>query len=99
MKFDLAEDLPSYSKPPYPVIYSTKRLVMMAAAECNHNLALGKILPTRWLPWIENRILAIIKVAPLEASGIKWRTCVDMTASGVNGSVDGIKDACARQCC
>jgi len=89
--FEVDPELPSYSKPPYPVIYSTMDLLMMAAAECQRCLRLGKILPTRWRPWIENRILAIIKIAPLEPLGIKWRTCVDMTASGVNDATTNSK--------
>jgi len=89
--FDVDPNLESYSKPPYPVIYSSMSLLVMAAEECMLCLRLGKILPTRWRPWIENRILAIIKIAPLEPSGIKWRTCVDMTASGVNDATTNSK--------
>eukprot|EP00961_Rhodomonas_salina_P033881 455930-Rhodomonas_salina.1 len=49
---------------------------------------MGKILPLSAIPWIENRTTAVVKVAPLEESGLKWRTCVDMTASQVNWSVE-----------
>ena len=51
-------------------------------------LKIGKVLPTSLIPWVENRTTAIVKVAPLELSGLKWRTCVDMTASLCNDAVE-----------
>eukprot|EP00961_Rhodomonas_salina_P160891 2166371-Rhodomonas_salina.1 len=60
----------------------------MALEEVNRNLSLGKILPLSVIPWIENRTTAVMKVAPLEPSAVKWHTCMDLTASGVNLAVE-----------
>ena len=80
--------LPHYLKPPYVNIYDTMLILVMAITENVRLLLIGKVLPTRWIPWIENHTTAIVKVAPLKLTGMKWRTCVDMTASGVNGAVE-----------
>jgi len=89
--FDFDEALPAYSKTPYSTIYEDVEITLKAAREVVRLLGLGKLLPLELIPWIENRITAVIKVAPLEVGGIKWRTCVDMSASGVNGAVKGWK--------
>jgi len=89
--FDFDEELPAYSKTPYSTIYEDIEVTMKAIREVVRLLGLGKLLPLELLPWIENRITAVIKVSPLEPLGFKWRTCVDMTASGVNGAVRGWK--------
>eukprot|EP00961_Rhodomonas_salina_P153559 2067647-Rhodomonas_salina.1 len=65
-------------------------VTMKEARECLLYLQIGKALPLRLIPCIENRTTAVIKVSPLEPSGLKWRTCVDMTASGVDCAVRGL---------
>mmetsp|Transcript_60816 Transcript_60816/g.125298 ORF Transcript_60816/g.125298 Transcript_60816/m.125298 type:complete len:603 (+) Transcript_60816:1090-2898(+) len=89
--FDFDDDLPAYSKTPYSTIYEDLEITLKAAREVVRLLKLGKLLPLKYLSWIESRITAVIKVAPLEHLGFKWRTCVDLTASGVNGAVRGWK--------
>jgi len=86
--FEFDRELPAYSKTPYSTVYQTMAIAMMASDECLRLLKLGKLLPLLLLPWIENRITAVLKMIP---GGIKWRTCVDLTASGVNGAVRGVK--------
>jgi len=86
--FEFDRELQSYSKTPYSTVYQTMVIAMMASDECLRLLKLGKLLPLMWLPWIESRITAVLKMVP---GGIKWRTCVDLTASGVNGTVKGVK--------
>eukprot|EP00961_Rhodomonas_salina_P068896 924993-Rhodomonas_salina.1 len=88
--FDYDKELPHYSEPPYANLGETLAVFKMAIKEVNRNLSMGKILPLTAIPWIdsENRTTAVVKVVPLEESGLKWRTCVDMTASAVNGSVE-----------
>jgi len=89
--FDFDPELPAYSKTPYSTIYEDLEITLKAAREVVRLLKLGKLLPLKYLPWIESRITAVIKVAPLEHLGFKWRTCVDLSASGVNGAVRGWK--------
>jgi len=91
VSFEFDDDLPAYSKTPYSTIYEDLEITLKAAREVIRLLKLGKLLPLKYLAWIESRITAVIKVAPLEHLGFKWRTCVDLTASGVNGSVRGWK--------
>eukprot|EP00961_Rhodomonas_salina_P103693 1394762-Rhodomonas_salina.2 len=88
VSFEYDSELPHYSKPPYANIGESLEVFRMALEEVNRNLLLGKILPLSVIPWIENRTTAVMKVAPLEPSGVKWRTCVDLTASGVNQAVE-----------
>eukprot|EP00961_Rhodomonas_salina_P022811 305982-Rhodomonas_salina.1 len=88
VSFEYDSELPHYSKPPYANIGESLEVFKMALEEVNRNLSLGKILPLRVIPWIENRTTAVMKVAPLEPAGVKWRTCVDLTASGVNLAVE-----------
>mmetsp|Transcript_62463 Transcript_62463/g.129732 ORF Transcript_62463/g.129732 Transcript_62463/m.129732 type:complete len:642 (-) Transcript_62463:1730-3655(-) len=89
--FEFDRELPAYSKTPYSTIYENIEITLKAIREVVLLLKLGKLLPLEFLPWIESRITAVIKVAPLEELGFKWRTCVDLTASGVNGLVQGWK--------
>jgi len=91
--FEVDPELPAYSKTPYSTIYEDMEITLKAAREVVRLLKLGKLLPLSLIPWIESRITAVIKIAPLEIAtwGIKWRTCVDLTASGVNGAVKGWK--------
>jgi len=42
---------------------------------------IGKLLPTSLLPWVESPTTAIIKMTLF---GLKWRTCINLTKSGVN---------------
>jgi len=91
VQFEFDAELPAYSKTPYSNIYEDMEVTLKAVREVVRLLRLGKLLPLECIPWIESRITAVIKVAPLEVLGFKWRTCVDLTASGVNGAVVGWK--------
>lgn len=86
--FDVDRELPHYAKPPYPNIYERYELFVMAIEEVNRLLKIGKIIPLSILPWIENRTTAVVKIAPLEPTGLKWLTCVDVSASGLNDVVE-----------
>jgi hypothetical protein len=89
--FEMDHQPDRYSKTPYSVIYQSRAIVLMAARECLHFLEIGKILPFRRVPWVENRMLAIVKASPTEPGLLKYSTCMDMTASGVNTSVKNLK--------
>eukprot|EP00961_Rhodomonas_salina_P282458 3816762-Rhodomonas_salina.1 len=59
----------------------------MAVKDYNRLLGLGKVFPICCQAYIECSSTAVVKAAPLEPRGVKWRTCYDSTASGLNGAV------------
>eukprot|EP00961_Rhodomonas_salina_P129092 1739200-Rhodomonas_salina.1 len=63
----------------------------MAVKDYNRLLGLGKVFPIRRQAYIECRSTAVVKAAPLEPGGVKWQTCYDSTASGLNGAVNKVE--------
>mmetsp|Transcript_45500 Transcript_45500/g.93040 ORF Transcript_45500/g.93040 Transcript_45500/m.93040 type:complete len:915 (-) Transcript_45500:330-3074(-) len=77
-----------YSRSPYSAIYADHSILFKACAEFNRLVGIGKLLPVTALPRVESPTTAIVKPSPLEPLGFKWRTCVDLSKSGVNPMLD-----------
>jgi len=86
VRFEVDANLQPYSRGPYPNVYQDLEIVEMACRE--FNVLVRWLIPTSRIPFVENRATIVTKDAPLEASGKKNRTCVDLTDSGVNDAVE-----------
>eukprot|EP00961_Rhodomonas_salina_P040905 549685-Rhodomonas_salina.1 len=54
------------------------------------NKLLKWLIPVRAVPWIESRVMIVVKANALEPSGFKNRPVVDKTASGLNAALEKI---------
>mmetsp|Transcript_18278 Transcript_18278/g.37022 ORF Transcript_18278/g.37022 Transcript_18278/m.37022 type:complete len:184 (+) Transcript_18278:1535-2086(+) len=85
VRFDVSPDLRPYSKGPYSNIYQDLATLEMACREFNKLLMW--LIPVMFIPWIESRTTVVTKDSPMEVGGKKYRTCVDLTDSGLNAAL------------
>eukprot|EP00961_Rhodomonas_salina_P088630 1192236-Rhodomonas_salina.1 len=60
----------------------------MAAREFNK--LLQWLIPVAAVPWIESRVMIVVKPSLIEESGFKNRPVIDKTASGLNAAAEHI---------
>eukprot|EP00961_Rhodomonas_salina_P293405 3933731-Rhodomonas_salina.1 len=80
--FEVSAELPHYSKGAYKVVYQNRAFILMAAKEFNK--LLRWLIPVNAVPWIESRMMIVVKKNALEPSGFKNRPVIDETDSGLN---------------
>jgi len=85
VKFEVDPGLAPYSKGPYSNVYQDMEALVTACREFNKLLVW--LIPVLRVPWIESRATIVIKDSPWEDDGKKYRTCVDLTDSGLNAAV------------
>eukprot|EP00961_Rhodomonas_salina_P028996 391117-Rhodomonas_salina.2 len=87
--FNVDPALPHYSKGAYQIVYRTRDFIMMTEREFNK--LLQWLIPVNVVPWIESRVMVVVRPSALEESGFKNRPVINKTASGLNWACKGIK--------
>lgn len=86
--FKVDPNLPHYSKGAYQIVYRTRDFIVMTGKEFNK--LLRWLIPVAAVPWVESRVMIVVKPSVLEESGFKNRPVIDETASGLNGGVEHV---------
>jgi len=89
LPFDALPEQPAHWRP-YSGMFATVDALIAALAEFVRLLRLGKLLPITSLAFIESPTTMIVKESAYEVGGYKYRLCVDLTASKVNGAMHKI---------
>jgi len=84
LPFDSLPDTPSHWRP-YSGMFASVDVLIAALREFVRLLRLGKLLPIDSLAFVEFPTTMIVKASAYKVGGFKYRLCVDLTASRVNG--------------